>query len=93
MRVTTSERAFIEAQAAISGLTVTEFVRRRALGRRIAPARSATDERRLIELNRIGVNLNQIARSLNSDRPEHHDLSEVIGQLQSELERTAADGS
>jgi hypothetical protein len=35
----------------------------------------------LLELNRIGVNLNQIARALNSDRPERADLAETIAEL------------
>ena len=48
-RLTASELALVEADAAIAGLGLAEYVRRRVLGQRVAPARL------LIELNRVGA--------------------------------------
>lgn len=94
LRVTAAERVFIEEQAAIAGLdSVSDFIRRRALGRRVEPARSAADDALLVELNRVGVNLNQIARALNSDRPERAELSDALATLQDVLAKVAANGS
>ena len=81
VRVTAAELDFIARQAAAAGLSVSDYARRRALGRRVAPARSAADDRLLMELNRAGVNLNQIARALNSDRPERAELVDVLADF------------
>lgn len=92
VRMTEAERVHVEDQAARAGLPVSDFARRVVLGYRVAPARSAADDRLLLELNRIGVNMNQIARNLNSDRPENIDLSEVLAELKRVLAVAAADG-
>ena len=89
-RMTAAELAFVEAQAAAAGIGLAEFVRRRVLGRRVAPARTAADDRLLLELNRVGVNINQIARALNSDRPEHGDLANTLTDLRAVLAMAAA---
>jgi len=93
VRVTAAERAFIEAQAAAAGVDSSEYMRRRALGETVAPARSPADDRLILEINRVGVNLNQIARSLNSDRPERADLAVALAHLEGVLSKVAADGS
>ena len=74
IRLTHDERASLEARAAILGVTLTEYVRAAVLDRRVesvaraaptasnAPAGTA----HVVALNRVGVNLNQIARALNS---------------------------
>jgi hypothetical protein len=80
-RVTAAELGHVEAQAAAAGVALAEYVRRGVLGQRVAPARTAADDRLLLELNRVGVNLNQIARSLNSDRPERADLASALSEL------------
>lgn len=78
LRVTAAELDFISRQAEAARLPLSDYARRRLLGQRVAPARSAADDRLLIELNRAGVNLNQIARALNSDRPERAELADVL---------------
>lgn len=94
LRVTASERAFIEAQAAVAGLSPSDFVRRRALGRKVeAAAHTQADAALLLELNRIGVNLNQIARAMNSERREFGDLGDVLAMLKAALGKVAGDGS
>ena len=67
VRLTAEEGAALSEQAQAARLSLGAYVRRRALGQRVRVA----EERRLgaaelRELNRIGVNLNQIARLLNS---------------------------
>lgn len=54
-------------------------------------ARAATDDRLLVELNRVGVNINQIARALNSDRPEQGDLAATLSELRTVLAKAATD--
>lgn len=56
-RVTKEEREKIQEQAEASGLSVSEYVRRRALGRRVD---SVTDVRMLSELRRQGGLLKKI---------------------------------
>ena len=67
VRVTEAEAAELAERAHAARLSMGAYMRHRALGQpvRIAPERrlGAADLR---ELNRIGVNLNQMARVLNS---------------------------
>ena len=81
VRVTVAELHHVEDQAAAAGCSVTEFTRRAVLGIRVQPRQSVADDRLLIELNRVGNLMNQIARSLHTDRPERADLAETIGEF------------
>ena len=68
--LTAAEAAEIAERAAEARLAPAVYMRRRALGRpvqRAAVRRLGAAELR--ELNRIGVNLNQIARALNAGTP------------------------
>ena len=60
MRVTEAEEAELRERAQAARLSMGAYLRRRALGQRVRIAAE------LRELNRIGVNLNQMARALNS---------------------------
>lgn len=63
-RLTVAEREYIRSQARAAGITEAEYLRRRALGYSVPPARSGRADPALIsELNRIGVNVNQLARA------------------------------
>ena len=67
VRVTTAEAAEIAERAGAARRTTGGYLRRRALGqpvRELVVLRLGAEER--VELHRIGVNLNQIARALNS---------------------------
>lgn len=67
MRVTAAEAATLAERASAARLTVPSYMRERSLGRPLAvrtELRLGAAERR--ELNRIGVNLNQIARLMNA---------------------------
>ena len=86
-RLTAAELLHVETQAAAAGVGLAEYVRRCVLGRRVDPARPVADDRLLLELNRAGVNLNQIARALNADRPERADLAATLAELRDVLAR------
>ena len=60
--LTPAERDRVKEWAASTSLSVSDYVRRRTLGRPIA---NRVDIAARGELNRIGVNLNQIARAAN----------------------------
>lgn len=93
-RLTLDERVFVDAQAAAAGLSTAEYIRRRVLGARVDPAPAAADERLLLELNRVGVNLNQIARNLNSERPVHRfDIEQTVSQLENIMVNIAERGA
>ena len=67
VRVTEAEAAELRERAQAARLSMGAYLRRRALGQRVrlaAELRLGAAELR--ELNRIGVNLNQMARALNS---------------------------
>lgn len=64
--VTPSERAAVHRAAADAGLSVSAFVRRRALGQ---PVTARADAQARAALRRAGVNLNQLARAANAAGP------------------------
>lgn len=81
IRLTEAERDFIEQMAARAGLPVAEFCRRAILGQRITARRATPDRDALAELNRIGVNLNQIARAVNRGRDLPAEFAEILAQI------------
>ena len=87
-RVTPVELAYVEGQALAAGICASEFVRRAALGQRIAPRRTRSIDAVLVELSRIGVNINQMARATNSGRPPASaELHTALTELRSVLEK------
>lgn len=88
-RLTTDELARVQAEAERAGVSVSEYCRAAALGQRVR-VRSAPDlSAALVSLNRVGVNLNQIARTLNAGQPVPADLDEVLAEVQAAVERLA----
>ncbi len=87
IRVTESEKDSIARAASENGFTVSEFVRRRALGASDRPARELAEMVRLrSELRHQGNNLNQIAHALNDAMAQGRPGS----ALDSEAARSAA---
>ena len=87
-RVTPAELAHVEAQALAAGLATADFVRRLVLGIRVAPRRSRIENAAIVELIRVGNNLNQMARATNSGHPPASaDLRAALGVLRGVLER------
>lgn len=82
VRFTAAERVWLEQQAATAGIAdIAKLIRRRTLGLPVQPSRSKADAALLAALNRCGVNLNQIARNLNSGRRERLDVDTTIAEL------------
>ena len=90
VRVTKAEETELRERAQAARLSMGAYLRRRALGQRVR----STVERRLgatemLELNRIGVNLNQMARTLNSGAvsspAETQAAVERVGELVAKL--------
>ena len=90
VRVTEAEAEELQERAQGARLSLGAYLRRRALGQRV---RSAVERRlgaaELRELNRIGVNLNQMARTLNSGAvsspAETQEAVERVGELVAKL--------
>lgn len=90
-RVTDAERLQIEAAAAAAGLSVSEYARALILTAR--PPRRSRDKvsaGTLAELNRVGVNLNQITRALNRNpQAVPASLPQVVSEVRAAVERLA----
>lgn len=85
-RVTVAEREYIRMQAAAAGLTPSEYSRRRALGYEVpAKADIAPNASLLSELNRIGVNINQLAKSVHLDTGFQQYWREIGDELSAAL--------
>mgnify|MGYP000900399662 FL=1 len=72
VRLTEDERRLLEAAAEEAGLSIGAFIRARALGdagerfKKRPPADRAELTRLLAQLGKVGSNLNQMARRINS---------------------------
>lgn len=90
MRVTTAERVHAEGLAAALSLSLSDYGRRRILGHRIPlPPSSNIDTAALLELNRIGVNLNQLAKRVNATGEASPQLSAVLAEVQAVVTKLA----
>jgi len=93
VRVTAAELAHVQEQAARAGLSLTDYCRRVVLRHHVAPAITDTDEAALADLNRIGVNLNQLARRANASGKIPPHLAEVLAEVRAAVERIAERGA
>lgn len=88
-RLTAEELERVQAEAERAGVSVSEYCRAAALGQRVR-VRSAPDlSAALVSLNRVGVNLNQIARTVNRGQGVPLDLAEVLAEVRAAVERLA----
>ncbi len=95
--LTPAEKAEMVQTAQSAGLSVGELVRRRVLGR---PVRSKTDAEARRSLRRIGGNLNQIARRLNTaagapaaaSTGVEREVSEAVAELRAAVASLADSG-
>ena len=90
VRVTEAEAEELRRRAQAARLSVGSYLRRRALGQRVrTTAARRLGAAELRELNRIGVNLNQMARALNSGAvsspAETQAAVERVGELVAKL--------
>jgi hypothetical protein len=86
VRMTDAELIAIGDQARAAGLSLSDFVRQRLTRDRITPKAGLVDARMLSEINRAGVNLNQIARHLNRGQGVPADVGDVLAELRRVLE-------
>jgi len=97
-RLTAAERAEIERSAAAFGVSPSEFMRRRALGYRLPADLAAQQATASIgaAFNRLGVNLNQIARHLNAGGGRsaalERDLHALLERINAAMDRLYGPG-
>ena len=85
-RWTAAELEYLREQASRAGLSLSEYVRRRALSLPVAPSPSSSSDPALVsELNRIGVNVNQLARTAHRGRALPEFWQEVGTELRAAL--------
>lgn len=90
LRFTVAEIEAMRTQAARAALPPHEYARRRILGHVVQPPPRKADADLLYELNRIGVNVNQLARAQNADREYRGDWRALEAELHRLLEKVAS---
>lgn len=89
VRFTLAEIDHIRTQADAAGLDATEYLRRRALGYTVpaAGASRRTDPALITELNRVGVNVNQLALATHTGRDFVRYWQEIGREVERVLEQ------
>lgn len=89
VRLTTGERVHLDEAARSFGITVAEFVRRRALGYRLPAVLTESPVRAAIAtaLIRLGVNLNQLVKAFHRSGVVSPELPPLIAKIDGELDR------
>lgn len=86
LRVTLNEQVQLEEIAKMYGLNVVEFVRRRALQKQLPKFTMLGLQRDLlIELSRIGNNINQMSKKANQGNPNLKGLEDELLSLNKKL--------
>src|SRR3569833_2223355 len=88
--LTVAEKEYLLQQASLAGMSVADFVRRRILGLPVQPPPSRADAALISEINRIGVNANQLARVQNSDREFRGDWQAIAAEVKRVLGKVAS---
>lgn len=82
--LTVAERLYVHEQATQAGISAAEYTRRRVLGFAVVTGGTRrVDPAFISELNRIGVNVNQLARAVHTDR----DFARYWREIGDELRR------
>ena len=95
LRFTLEEDQLLRVEAAKAGLSVSEYIRALALKHRVSvSARRQSDPALVSELNRIGVNVNQLARAVHAGRKFVRYWDEVGAELKDVLKQVVvSDGA
>ena len=89
--LTVAEKEHVRQQAARAGLSEAEYTRRRILGFEVSAAgRRAFDPALVSEVNRVGLNVNQLARAAHTGREFVHFWREVGAELKDVLAKVTA---
>ncbi len=86
VRLTPTERAELVVAAETAALTVSEYIRRRSLGRRVVAPRALTDAQTLNELRRLGGLIKHLA-TIGHGAPD--DLRAALAELREAAARIA----
>ncbi len=90
LRLTLAEAEHVRAQASAASQSVSEYLRRRAIGYTVpSPTTVRGDPALLSELNRIGVNVNQLAKSVHLDHKFVRHWEAIAGELRRVMELVA----
>ena len=89
-RLTLTEKTHVETQAATAGVSVADYARNTLLVRRVRANPVREDASLLFELNQVGTNLAALKRSGQGCDPDR--LDSVLAQLETVLDKVAADG-
>lgn len=90
LRLTVAEIEHLRAQAETAGLAPHEYARLRVTDHVVKPARQHVDAALLAELNRIGVNVNQLARAVHTDRSFQEHWPIILRELRAVLEKVVS---
>jgi hypothetical protein len=98
VRLTPDELAILETRIRQSGLARSDYVRQAVLaGRVVVKTLTAADPALIAELNRIGVNLNQLTRTANGTGQIPPDLDRLCRKIEDvvmkAIEQEDADGA
>ena len=90
LRFTLAEVENVRGQATVAGMQPHEYARRRVLGLPVHAAPGRADAALISEINRIGVNVNQLTRALNAGREFRGDWQDISNELRRVLEKVAS---
>jgi hypothetical protein len=85
IRLTAAERELLDEKAAAAGVTLSALIRETVLGYRLQPVPLWHEA--INELNRIGINLNQIARHADATGALRADLGETLAEVKQVISR------
>ncbi len=86
LRVTLNEQVQLEEIAKANGLNLVEYIRRRALQKQLPKfTMSGLQRDLLIELSRIGNNINQMSKRVNQGNPNLKGLESELSNLHKQL--------
>ena len=85
LRCTTAEIETVRENAARAGLSVSDYTRSRAVGIPVRAQSSAMDPALIVALNKIGNNVNQLARASHRGRDSIHSWEAVQYELRAVL--------
>ena len=90
VRVTEAEAEELRERAQAARLSMGAYLRRRGLGQWVRTTERRLGAAELRELNRIGVNLNQMARAMNSGAAAPAGTREAVEQVSEMVARLLA---
>ncbi|AEW02340.1 hypothetical protein A4D02_30835 [Niastella koreensis] len=79
LRTTEEDKAVLQANAIAAGMTVTDFIKNRTIGKQ-PRTRMATPEREMLmglqhQISMIGNNVNQIAKAMNAEKKAFYSVT------------------